>query len=159
MKARTVIISLMVTITIFLAASSITQAHPPWARQYYPNIGVGFVFFPEYNFYYDFHRGGYFYLVDGNWMFGIELPMMYSHVNFGLAMREFYSRHYTYPWQYNRDHFIRFNKKHHTHFLVNHKVHHKSHGHYSKNKSKSHKSYYKSHNKGHGRGGGKNHKR
>ena len=63
-----------------VVTSRIGTPPPPW---FYPNRAeiVRYVYFPEYQIYYDFSSRNYRYLDNGIWISTNILPTRYNHVN------------------------------------------------------------------------------
>jgi hypothetical protein len=63
-----------------VVTSRIGTPPPPW---FYPNRAeiVRYVYFPEFEIYYDFSTRNYLYLDNGIWITANILPTRYNHVN------------------------------------------------------------------------------
>lgn len=68
-------------------SSRTSQPPPPW---FYPNRleMVRYVYFPEYNFYYDLAANSYLYLDGGMWMRRSSPPPQYRNINLSRSRYE-----------------------------------------------------------------------
>lgn len=60
--------------------SKVTTPPPPW---YYPNKveTVRYIYFPDYEIYYDFSLNNYLYCTDGEWLHAPVLPKRFYGIN------------------------------------------------------------------------------
>jgi len=102
MKSKKKIIGIIAVLVIMLtSADNLFSDPPPWAPAHGYRAKRGFEYFPDPNIYYDYHRGGYFYMEGDNWRFGIELPLLYSKFDLMKARRVYYHDYVDYPYRYN----------------------------------------------------------
>ncbi len=47
----------------------------PWMKRHHPHMKTRYVYFRDYNVYYDYHRNVYMTLSGRNWVFTAELPL------------------------------------------------------------------------------------
>jgi hypothetical protein len=105
MKNKSIIIAVITSLVITLTTVSTVTAHPPrWAPAHGFRGQTGFIYFPEHNFYYDIPRGGYFFYDGGNWKFGMELPLMFSHFDLRMARKVHYREYCESPFFFNKSH-------------------------------------------------------
>lgn len=53
----------------------------PWMKRHHPQMKTRYVYFRDYNVYYDYHRNVYMTLSGRNWVFTAELPLAMRRVD------------------------------------------------------------------------------
>lgn len=103
MKSK-ILVGLFLVVVILTSGTEVKSHPPPWAPAHGYREQVGFIYFPEHNFYYDFHREGYFYLEGENWRFAFELPLIFAPIDMRIARKVYYREFCDYPWKFNKYH-------------------------------------------------------
>lgn len=119
MKLKTTITGLFLLMALTFAMPFDTLAQhghhggpPPWAPAHGYRAKTSYVFFPDYNFYYDVHRELYFYMQGGNWAFGFNLPARLARIDLRSAPLVELAIVTDRPYIYNHNH-IKYYKNHH----------------------------------------------
>jgi hypothetical protein len=85
-----------------------SQGPPPWAPANGYRAKTRHIYFPEYNFYFDLQRNGYFFFSNNRWSFSASVPTLYAHVNLRTTRHielDFYGDR---PYRNNRNHIIKY---------------------------------------------------
>lgn len=73
--------------------------NPAWAPDYY--YGTRYYYFPDIQTYYDIFTGDFVYLLNGQWLFTPQLPMIYQGFNLNNAFIVIVSRDIYQPWMHH----------------------------------------------------------
>lgn len=83
---------------------------PPWAPAHGYRAKTRYVYFTEYNFYYDNNRGVYIYLSGNNWEVSASIPNLFKTVNLTAAVKIDLDFDADDPQKYNADHKKKYKK-------------------------------------------------
>ncbi len=109
MKTKNIIRGLVVLLTLNLTLwDDAFGQPPPWAPAHGYRAKVRYIYFPDYNFYFDLQRGVYIYMSGDIWQIGIALPVMYTRIDLGGAAKVQLELNTDSPQQYNADHIIKY---------------------------------------------------
>ncbi len=84
---------------------------PPWAPAHGYRAKTRYVYFNEYNVYYDHDRGVYISLSGNNWQVTAKLPSILSSVDLNAAVKIDLDFSGDDPQKYNKDHRSKFGKR------------------------------------------------
>lgn len=121
MKTKKTLTGLLILLALTLATPMASNAqhrhyhHPHWADVHSCRIETRNVYFPAYNFYYDMDREMFIYLSGDRWVFSLNLPVAFAHIDLAyepMVELDFYDAN---PYLYNHDHIIYY-RDYHNHY-------------------------------------------
>ena len=148
MKAKKLILAFVAMLALTIAMPVESGATPPhWAPANGYREKTRQIYFPQQNFYYDLHRGEYFYLNGRNWVASRALPVKYRNVNLRLVPQVQLVVNNNRPYLYNNNHRTKYwndrsQKEYYKRMNKNNNV-------YRKDVYKTNKKHYKANNKYH----------
>lgn len=105
------VLSLLLSNEIAAQAKSNGQGPPPWAPAHGFRAKTRYVYFPEYNFYFDLEKKVYIHFQAGKWNVSIELPSRLGNLNLRNASKFELELDVDNPQIYNAEHQMRFRPK------------------------------------------------
>jgi len=105
------VLSLLLSNEIVAQSKGNGQGPPPWAPAHGFRAKTRFVYFPEYNFYFDLEKKVYIHFQAGKWSVSIELPSRLGNLNLRNASKFELDLDIDNPQIYNADHQMRFRPK------------------------------------------------
>lgn len=115
---------MLMTMAFFLPTESRAQVyvnihkHHHWAPScgYQPH--TRYIFYPDYNMYYDLRREAFIYLNGGgNWVIGIDLPVRFGRIDFARTAFIELDLVTDRPYYYNNRHIERYCNHNHAHYV------------------------------------------
>lgn len=123
MKRNPLLIGIFAVAVVFALSSCTFVSHPPKMYAHPPRAVIhnpspvivpvhrvvkGYVYYPDYEFYYDYDRNGYYSYDGWNWVFSIEIPLRFRHLHLNNLRFFHYYDQCDYPYKRHHIH-----KKHH----------------------------------------------
>lgn len=105
------VLSLLLSTEIDAQSKGNGQGPPPWAPAHGFRAKTRFVYFPEYNFYFDLEKKVYIHFQAGKWTLSVELPARLGNLNLRNASKFELDLDIDNPQIYNAEHQMRFRPK------------------------------------------------
>lgn len=105
------VLSLLLSNEILAQSKSNGHGPPPWAPAHGFRAKTRYVYFPEYNFYFDLEKKVYIHFQAGRWSVSVELPSRLGNLNLRNASKFELDLDIDNPQIYNADHQMRFRPK------------------------------------------------
>jgi len=80
------------------------QGPPPWAPAHGYRANTRYIYFPEYNFYYDLKAGVYIYYKSNKWVISAELDTNFGNIDLSVATKIELDYTGEHPERFNREH-------------------------------------------------------
>lgn len=105
------LLSFLLNSEVTAQSKSNGQGPPPWAPAHGFRAKTRYVYFPEYNFYFDLEKKVYIHFQAGKWSLSIELPSRLGNLNLRNASKFELELDIDNPQIYNTEHQMRFRPK------------------------------------------------
>ena len=105
------LLGLILSTEIVAQGKSNGQGPPPWAPAHGFRAKTRYVYFPEYNFYFDIEKRVYIHFQAGKWTVTVDLPTRLGNINLRNASKFELELDIDNPQIYNGEHQARFRPK------------------------------------------------
>lgn len=88
---------------------------PVWVPVHAPVVQARYIYYPEFNFYFDTYRNQYIVADQRGWLYVNRLPRHYRHVNIQRAFGVYLDYYMDHPHRFNRQHVRMYSPRPHVH--------------------------------------------
>lgn len=109
-ELRKLFFVLSLTLFFTIPQDIFSQGPPPWAPAHGYRAKTKHIYFPDQNFYYDVEKSVYLHLENGKWSVSVTVSSIYANINLGTARKVELEISGHTPYQYNKEHIVRYKK-------------------------------------------------